>query len=484
VARVLAVDIGTSSIRATIYGAALQPSRPTAPVRYRWRVGRDGSVEAAPAAIERAVAQAIDAALDGVRMRVDAVAIAAFWHSLIGADAQGRAITSVIPWSDTRSSAQVVHLRESLDEHAVHARTGCRVHTTYWPARIRWFADNEARTFRRVRRWLSLPAYLERRWLGREAESRSQASATGLFLHESGTWDAEVCRACGIAPDQLGTIVDLDDRGAQPSAAIARRWPQLKDARWIPCIGDGAANNLGAGCTTAGRAALMIGTSGALRQMWTTPTPPVIPFGLWRYWLDRRRVIVGGALSNGGNFVAWMRQTLGLAYTPKDEARLARFAPDAHGLTVLPFLAGERSPDYPAAAAAAIAGLHLATTRDEILRAGLESIGYRFLDVMDDLTSVAAVSRLVATGTALTASRVWPQILADVLGRPLALPRDAELTSRGAAIVGFEQLGLMPRAPEPRIARVFHADHRSHTVYLAAASRHQALLRALSPVLT
>jgi gluconokinase len=484
VARVLAVDIGTSSIRATIYGRALQPSRPATPVRYRWRVGRDGSVEAAPAAIERAVMHAIDAALDGVRMRIDAVSVAAFWHSLVGADKQGRALTSVIPWSDTRSAAQVENLRATLDEHAIHARTGCRIHSTYWPARIRWFADHEVRTFRRVRRWLSLPAYLESRWLGRDAESRSQASGTGMFLHDSSSWDEELCRACGITPDHLGAIVDLDDTSGVPSAAIARRWPQLKDARWIPCAGDGAANNLGAGCTTAGRAALMIGTSGALRQMWIAPRPPTVPFGLWRYWLDRRRVVVGGALSNGGNFVAWMRQTLGLAYTPKDEARLARLTPDAHGLTVLPFLAGERSPDYPAETAAAIAGLRLATTRDEILRAGLESIGYRFLEVMDDLASVSGVSRLVATGTALTASRVWPQILADVLGRPLALPRDAELTSRGAAILAFEQLGLMSQVAEPRIARVFHADPRSHVVYLAAASRQQALLRALSPVLT
>ncbi len=483
-ARVLAVDIGTSSIRATIYGSALKPSRPALPVRYRWRVGRDGSVEAPPAVIERALAQAIDAALDGVRMRIDAVAIAAFWHSLLGVDAHGRALTPVVPWTDTRSAAQVARLRETLDERAIHGRTGCRIHATYWPARIRWFADHDARAFRRVRRWLSLPAYLEQRWLGRHAESRSQASGTGMFLHESGTWDEELCRACGITPAHLGRIVDLDDTAGAPSAAVARRWPQLKEARWIPAIGDGAANNLGAGCTAAGRAALMIGTSGALRQMWPATAAPAVPFGLWRYWLDRRRVIVGGALSNGGNFVAWMRQTLGLPYTLKDEARLARLAPDAHGLTVLPFLAGERSPDYPVDTAAVIAGLRLATTRDEILRAGLESIGYRFLEVMDDLASVAGITRLVATGTALTASRVWPQILADVLGRPLALPRESELTSRGAAIVGFEQLGLMSQAPEPRIARVFHADARSHGVYVAAASRHQAMLRALTPVLT
>ena len=483
-ARVLALDIGTSSIRATIYRHALTPVRPGTQVRYTWRVGRDGSVEGLPAALERAVAEAIDGALDGVRARIDAVAMAAFWHSLVGVDDRGRAATAVIPWTDTRSADAVEQLRSELNERAIHARTGCRFHSTYWPARLRWFEQHERRTLKRVRRWMSFPAYLERRWLGRDGESRSQASATGMFLHESGSWDVELCRACGVSPEQLGTIVDLDDTNAEPVAAIARRWPQLKGARWIPPVGDGAASNLGAGCATAGRATLMIGTSGALRQLWTTQSSPAVPFGLWRYWLDRRRVIVGGALSNGGNFVAWMRQTLNLPYTPKDEAHLAKLAPDSHGLTVLPFLAGERSPDYPVHASAAVAGLKLATTRHDILRAGLESIGYRFLDVLDELVTVTPVSRLVAAGTALTASHVWPQILADVLGRPVALPRAAELTSRGAAIVGFEQLGLLSRATDPPIDRVFHADARSHAVYLAAASRHEQLRRAVGAVLT
>ena len=482
-ARVLAVDIGTSSIRATVYGQGLQPLRPGAQIRYRWRIGSDGSVEASTAMMERTAARAIDGALAGMRSGVDAVAIAAFWHSLVGVDAQGRAATAVLPWSDTRSADQVQALRERLDERAVHARTGCRIHTTYWPARLRWFAAHDPKTFRRVRRWTTFPAYLERRWLGRAAESRSQASATGLFAHAAGTWDAQLCAASGISPEQLEPIVDLDDTAARPSAAIARRWPQLRDARWIPSAGDGALNNVGANCVSRGRAALMIGTSGALRQILRNDRRLDLPFELWRYCLDRGRDVVGGALSNGGNFVSWMRTTLALDGGPKAAARIdsaiARLPPDSHGLTILPFLAGQRSPDYPAEASGTIAGLRLTTTRDQIVRAGLEAVGYRFVEVMQDLVRAAPVSHLVATGTALTVSRVWPQIVADALGCPLSVPRDGELTSRGAAIIAFEQLGVPVRGLEPRVARVYHPDPRAHAAYRAAALRQQRLLRAL-----
>jgi gluconokinase len=291
-----------------------------------------------------------------------------------------------------------------------------------------------------------------------------------------------LCLACGISPDQLERIVDLDD-SARPAAAIARRWPQLRDARWIPAAGDGALNNVGANCTSRGRAALMIGTSGALRQILGADRRVAVPFELWRYCLDRRREVIGGALSNGGNFVDWMRRTLGLdrgADAPaRVDAAIARIPPDSHGLTVVPFLAGQRSPDYPAEASAAITGLRLSTTRDEIVRAGLEAVGYRFAEVMQDLVRVAPVTHLVATGTALTASRVWPQILADALGCALSTPRDSELTSRGAAIIGFEQLGVPVRGLEPRMARVFHPDSRAHATYRAAAERQRQLLRAL-----
>ena len=482
-ARVLAIDIGTSSIRAGVHGAGLQRVHPVAQIRYRWRIGSDGSVETPAATLERAVAQAIDGALAGVRAHVDAVAIAAFWHSLVGLDGSGRAVTGVIPWTDTRSGAEAIALRERLDERAIHARTGCRIHPTYWPPRLRWFAQREPKTFRRVRRWTTFPAYLESRWLGRSAESRSQASATGLFLHDRGAWDAELCAACGITPAQLWPIVDVDDTSGSMTGAIARRWPQLQRARWLPAVGDGALNNLGAGCVSRGDAALMIGTSGALRELWPSTTMPAVPFGLWRYWLDRRRVVVGGALSNGGNFVAWMRHTLGFENVTTGAARtdaaVARVAPDSHGLTVLPFLAGERSPDYPPDAFATIAGLRLATTREQIFRAGLEGIAYRFSEVMEDLVTIAPVTRLLATGTALTASRVWPQIIADTLGCKVEVPRDGELTSRGAAMLAFEQLGAPVRAVEPPIARVYHPDRHTHATYRAAAERQRRLLRAL-----
>jgi gluconokinase len=175
-----------------------------------------------------------------------------------------------------------------------------------------------------------------------------------------------------------------------------------------------------------------------------------------------------------------MRDTFGADVGAASDARLARRAPDAHGLTVLPFIAGERSPDYRPAARAVFAGVQLATTRDDLMRAGLEAVAYRFRAIFTELASLRGVARLVATGTALRSSPVWVQMLADVLGRPVHVPREHELTSRGAAIAALEQLGAADRVPPLATLRTFRPDRRSHEAYRAAAERQQALIDALS----
>jgi gluconokinase len=478
---VLAIDIGTSSVRASIYDSRLRPHR-TAQVRYTWRTWQDGRVEIDAARLERLTAQAIDEALDGNRRPIDAVGTAAFWHSLIGVGPGNRATTAVVPWSDLRADDEAARLRGELDERAVHGRTGCRLHPSYWPARLRWFRKHDRQAFARVQRWMSFPELLEARWLGRRGAGISQASGTGLLLQDSCEWDLPLAEACGISANTLAPLVDLDDE-AELSPSLKKRWPALAAARWLPAAGDGALNNIGAGCAAKGRAAVMIGTSGAMRVLWRPRRGERVHtrFGIWRYRLDRSRVVAGGALSNGGNVREW---TLGLVCPgARDdspavkaiERQAAALAPDAHGLTVLPFLAGTRSPDYRVHATGTIAGLTLTTRPEHLLRAVMESVAYGFAAVLHEMKQTMPVREIVAAGGALERSRAWTQILADALGRPIRLCGAEELTSRGAAAVALEQLGLLDvDALQPPGGRIVQPDAARHRRYVAAIGRYQS----------
>jgi gluconokinase len=255
--------------------------------------------------------------------------------------------------------------------------------------------------------------------------------------------------------------------------AWAARWPALADVPWFPAIGDGACSNVGSGCTSPERIALMVGTSGAMRVVVDAPDAPVVP-GLWCYRVDRRRPLLGGALSEGGNLFAWMRSTLHVDALPALEDEIAAMAPDGHGLSVLPFLAGERSPGWAAAARGAIVGLTLATQPAHILRAGLEAVAYRFALIHQRLDAVAAPDAVaVASGGALLGSPVWMDIMADVLGRTVVASGEREASSRGAALLALEALGLLPdiAAVPTKLGPVHQPDAARHARYQEAIAR-------------
>ncbi len=91
------------------------------------------------------------------------------------------------------------------------------------------------------------------------------ASATGIFNIRSNNWDAELIKFLKIKIENLPEIVAEDKKTFQLNQNYQKRWERLKDAKWFSAIGDGAANNIGAGCVTKEKAALMVGTSGAMR---------------------------------------------------------------------------------------------------------------------------------------------------------------------------------------------------------------------------
>ena len=173
------------------------------------------------------------------------------------------------------------------------------------------------------------------------------ASGTGIFDIRRCDWDAELLRYLKVKRKSLPEITKSDTDTLTLLPKWQKRWPRLKDALFCPPVADGAANNIGSGCVTRDTAALMIGTSGAMRVVYVGEPPEHIPQGLWCYRVDRTRVIVGGALSDGGGLYEWLKRNLRIDLTDEQISReILRRGTGAKGITFLPFLAGERSTGY------------------------------------------------------------------------------------------------------------------------------------------
>lgn len=517
---ILTLDVGTSSVRASLYdgrGRALQGME--VQLAHQMRSTQDGGVETDAGELFERVCAAIDGLLRAagpLAARIAAVAPTTFWHNVLAAGADATPLTPLLTWADTRSAPAAADLRAALDPAAVHDRTGCVLHPSYLPAKIRWLQGGNA-DVRGLRHWLSFAEFLTLRLFGSPSCSISMASGSGLLDQHRCDWDREVLAAIPLDPALLSPLDDAPRRGLR--RAYAGRWPALASVPWFPGWGDGATSNVGCGCVTAQRAAMMVGTSGAMRVVWRARDLRIPP-NLWCYRIDRERVVVGGALSNGGNLLEWLRGTLDLpraaatgscsagaagaaaiaesshtgqqahdspAALAEIEREIAALAPDAHGLTILPFLAGERSPGWAADARATISGLRLHSQPAEILRAGYESVAYRF-DLVHDLLKEAipglvdpAAPPIVASGGALIHSPTWLGIMADTLQAPVAVSAVPEASSRGAALLALERLGAIATIddlPAP-VGATFLPDPGRGAIYQAAAERQRALYRLL-----
>ncbi len=485
---VLALDIGSSGVRAGLFnqrgdeipGSQVSLSHEFSALAGGFDADADELIEFVKSALDLAAATA-----ESFVSRIDYVATSCFWHSLLGINDQGRTVTPLLGWADTRAAHIVRELQSKFNEQETHPRTGARFHPSYWPAKLLWLKREHRAKFDQATQWLSISDYLFLRLFGYESTSVSMASATGLFNQHTCDWDVDLLAGLGISIEQLPTIAEPGRTFQGLLMDYASRWPLLDGAVWLPAIGDGAANNIGAGCVDSGRVAVMIGTSGAMRVLFAANPPATLPSELFCYRADRDRIVIGGALSDGGGLYRWMKESLALNYDDAElEAMLQSMEPDAHGLTVLPFWSGERATGWSGSAQGSIVGLTAQTRPIEILRASMEAICYRFALLARALDKVAPNARIVATGNALLSSPAWAQMLADVMGRRIELSANKEASSRGAALLALEAAGKIdpietvdlefadaPVAYDPNMTR--------HRGYAEAIERQQKLYERL-----
>lgn len=441
---ILTLDVGSSSARTLLFSLEGQQIEGFgAQVLYHARTTPDGGWEIDANELAGIAARAIGdicGQIRGKNRRPVAVAADTFWHSILGVDADGSPTTALLHPFDTRSADAAKRLAQRIDNKSQHSRTGCVIHPSYPPAKLLWLSETQPEAFQRTKHWMSAGEYLFLKFFGKAAASTSMVSATGLWNQNAHDYDAEMLSALPVSRAQFAAPECLDQ---QCNGAV--QWPELKDIPWFPALGDGACDNVGSGCTTQERFALMVGTSGAMRAA-VEAARIDIPEGLFCYRIDRRRLVLGGALSNGGEVFAWMKRTLRLPDGDEAiESQLAALKPVQHGLTMLPFFAGERSTGWRADARAAIIGLAADTSPIDILQAALEAVALRFCNVYEIMKSSLGEPRdIVASGTALLRSAVWAQMMADALAHPIVPCEEPEATSRGAALLALERLGAIP----------------------------------------
>jgi gluconokinase len=480
---ILVLDVGSSSTRAILFdseGRSVPDA--VAQIATNFTTASDGQSTIDADLLLSKVVDSIDLLLKNnpkLANQIAGVGCDSFAGNILGVDKDYKPITPIYTYADTRCTTDVAAIRQDLGisgVQAIHKRTATMLSTSYAPARLRWFARAESTKYKDVSHWITFGEYLFWNLFQKKGTSLSIASWNGLLNFQTLSWDKEWLNYLGLRESHLSPLTDIDEPVSGLKSTWADKWPALKSVPWFPVIGDGASANIGGGCDNSNRIALTLGTTGAMRVVVSPKDITKIPYGLWCYRVEKDRCLLGGATTEGGNLFAWMKRTLQLPDPKQLEEQVAALPPASHGLSILPFVAGERAPGWSENATANFQGITLSTTPVELLQAGLESVAYRmaliYRKIVGNLPSSES-RQIVIGGGSIIDSPAWAQIFSDVLGEPLTTLTEKENTSRGTALLALEKLGIIKRTSDlqPETGRVFQPNLRNFVVHQTAIEK-------------
>jgi gluconokinase len=440
---VIAIDLGTTNIKAVVFDEHLSV---VASAQKSCNTYRDlpGQAEQDPDEILQVFFQVLTAVISKFEdpLSIEYIAFSSAMHSLIVVDSDHKALTRCLLWSDNRAACEVRKFKNTNDWLAHYQRTGTPIHAMSPFFKLMWLKNN-TEILAKAGHIISIKDYIIYHLTGRYITDYSLASATGMFNIHTLKWDQPALDILDISEKLLPELADVDAELKVTNQDLIERFAFAGDVKLILGASDGCLANLGSGALSRGETTLTIGTSGAVRM--TVNKPLLDAQGrTFCYYLARDKWIIGGAVNNGGNVIAYLDSIIdngnGDIYQ-RLEQTVGGIEPGSEGLMFVPYLFGERAPRWDGSLTASYLGITARHTKDHFLRAALEGISFNLREVWQLLESVTGRSTKISASGGFLKSQVWSQIIADVFGRDIEVSDVIDGSCLGAAMLsGFKKM--------------------------------------------
>ena len=427
---VLGLDIGTTStigILIRLPGSTLGvASRPV-----ELRAEKPGWAEEDPAQWWANVGEIVRELLAQAGIEpgeIAAVGVTGMLPALVLLDAGGALLRPSIQQSDARCGREVEELRGEIDEAAFLAKAGNGVNQQLIATKLRWIERHEPHVFARIATVFGSYDYINWRLTGERAIEQNWALEAGFVDLATHAIDDALVALAHVARAAIPRKTASHEILGRVSAEAAN---ETGLAAGTPVIGGAAdmiASALGAGVIEAGDVLLKFGGSVDVLTATDRAQPDARLY--LDYHLRPGLYVPNGCMSTGGSALNWFARNFA-----GGEAEAARSAgltlhqwldrladatpPGAEGLVVLPYFLGEKTPVHDPAARAIIDGLTLSHEIGHVWRALLEGYAYAIAHHVETLNDIGHRTERFIVSDGGSASRVWMQIVADVLQRPL-----------------------------------------------------------------
>lgn len=448
---VLAIDQGTTSSRAMVFDADMQ-IRAMAQHEFTQHFPKPGWVEHDPEDIWQGVLRALREAVAKAGITADQIAAIGITNqretTVVWDKTTGQPVGRAIVWQDRRTQDTCAALEQQGLGPTITARTGLLLDPYFSGTKIKWILDHHAGARAKAENgqllFGTVDSFLIWRLTGGAAHvcDATNASRTMIFDIHKGHWCPDICKALDIPMQMLPQVQDCAGHFGQLD-------PSILGAE-IPILGvagDQQAAAIGQACFQPGMIKATYGTGcfalmntgrQAVQSQARLLTTIAFQFnGTASYALEGSIFVAGAA-------VQWLRDGLNIIDTASQSETLAKTSDPDQQVTFVPAFTGLGAPYWNPQCRGAIFGLTRGTTRREIARAALESVGLQSRDLIEAMTQDWGALQVLKVDGGMAASDWTMQFLSDMINAPVERPKTLETTALGAAWLAGMQAGIYP----------------------------------------
>ncbi|MDD3611502.1 MAG: xylulokinase [Eubacteriales bacterium] len=491
----LGIDCGTGGCKATIINeigelvASASQEYPSYYPELGWSEQNPEDWISASIKTVRSCIEQIPSAKD-----IQGIAFSASTHNTLIEDTEGEIIRPCIMWNDQRSYAEADELIANY-ENLIFS-IGMQLPTPTWTLpQLLWLKRNEPDNFSRINRYYCVKDYVRNFFTGDWSTDIVDAQGTLLFDARKNEWSQEICDLINLPTSALPPVNQCKDIAGYVNAEASRLTGLIEGTPVVTGCSDTSAEDFGAGGTREGDLIIKLATAANVNVISNDPYPDkkyfTYPHVVENTWYS---VL---ATNSCASSYRWLRDSI---FDQENEQFIAEnkdvyiymdqlaseVSIGSEGVMFHPFLQGERCPYYDASLRASFTGISSALDKRHFARAVLEGVAYSINDcysIVKTMEIETSEARLIGGGAK---SKLWSQIVCDVLGIPVNLPQNDDSSFGGALLAGIG-IGVYDNALDAaqkciRIKERLEPNMDNHAKYQTFFELYCEIVQKLKPV--
>jgi gluconokinase len=421
------LDIGTNGVRIDVVTENLVLKHENS-IKYDLFSPQQGWAEQDPDQIFDAVYTLLAEVIEKFGQEDLYIIFCSVMHSIMAVNEKGNKLSNLIIWADSRGEKYRDQLSQNYKSDLFYSRTGCPLHSSYWPAKIMWLKEN---IHEKIDKYVSIKEYIIFKLSGKWKTDYSLASTSGIFNSLKKEYDKKILQILDLTENDLAKVYS--------GHHIFKFKINGKETKGILGSTDGALANLGAGSIDKSKIVLTAGSSSAVR--YTSSEYSYDPKGrAWNYFIDEDFYITGEATNGAGVVLNWFKKQLEYKDIKKfSRDNLPKIPYQGNEIIYIPTMMGERAPSYNEKTRALFYGLSLNHNRGDMVLAVYESIAFHLKLIYEDLrrlNSSDQVELIMTGGLGLTDH--FMKLISYLLGEIKYIPDYNQNTAIGAAMMGIK----------------------------------------------